>query len=319
MHIVAAHADCDGIISTYLYIKHLLHSDYPSNVKIVLTQPWRASKDIHKAINEVDVIDSMTILDLALDEELTAIVKGLTNKGVKVVIVDHHLSSKKFVNELMKLGNINVIWSKAPSTPRLMISSMGFVLNPQEELLVNIADVCEGSGTSAEDVKELADMLKLALSRDPSDLNFMRRIIDDLLRSRNIFSCEEVLSRAKIGKWVLNTLINKIINKGIRVSSVIIYPLTLAESRIYAGLIGIASTEVAKKENLDIVIVREEESKVVVTVRSLKGNALRISEFVANEFNGRHGGHNEAASATLPKVDTKKIIERLINYFSGKV
>lgn len=310
MHIVTAHADCDGIIAAYLYIKHMLKSEYPNNIKIVLTQPWRSSKDLSKAILECKDIDSIVILDLALDKDMIDTVNKLAKRGIKITIIDHHLSSKNYISDVSKLSNINAIWSKAPSTPRLMVSSMKFVLNPHEEMLVNIADVCEG-GSGGSDVKNLADMLKLALSRDPSDLIFMRKIIDDLLKSKNIFRSEEIINRAKISKWVLNTLINRIINKSIKIGNMLIHCLTLAESRIYAGLIGVASTEVAKKENLDIVIIREEENKVVVTVRSMGGNALHISELIARKFNGKHGGHNEAASATLPKINIEGIVKYL--------
>jgi single-stranded DNA-specific DHH superfamily exonuclease len=82
-----------------------------------------------------------------------------------------------------------------------------------------------------------------------------------------------------------------------------------SESRLFAGLFGIASTELSKKLKKDIVMIRDEETKVVVTVRSSKGRALHYCKTLVETLGGgKYGGHKEAASATLVKRNINDIL-----------
>ena len=97
--------------------------------------------------------------------------------------------------------------------------------------------------------------------------------------------------------------------------------LSLPESRIYAGLLGIAATEFARITHKDVALIRREEGKVVVTIRTLDDKAYRICEELAKRTGGKFGGHAEAASATLQDMELDKAVElvsEVIRYVSRK-
>ncbi|MEM4855831.1 MAG: DHH family phosphoesterase, partial [Sulfolobales archaeon] len=167
-------------------------------------------------------------------------------------------------------------------------------------------DICEGV-EAQDDVSKIADLIKLSIARDPGDTEFLNFLIKSMLRGSNIPSLEEVTKRATVAKWLLNKLLKLMRDRAILVSDYLITTLTSSESRIYAGLLGIASTEFTKEMKKDVILIREEEGKVVVTVRSSKRNALTLCKLIAERLGGRYGGHVEAASATLSGTALEKV------------
>ncbi len=306
---IVCHGDCDGIISAFIYIKHYLMDWYPSRVDIVFTQPWRAHIDAAKP--EYPLAE-LGVLDLALSREFIDFLVSVRDKVGKAVVIDHHISSRDFVEELRSHDSFKVIWAKAQSTPRLMKEALKPVMNPYEEFLVDVADICEGGRAVSEDAAAVADIIKLSIARDPGDAEFMRHMIDSMLRGVDLRKDNEVVSRAKIAKFLLNTLLRKMSDKAIDMYGVKIVALDLAESRIFAGLLGIASTEFAKASRSDVVLIRREEEKVVVTARSLSDRALRLVKSLAEVTSGRYGGHPEAASATLPDISLEDAVRIVV-------
>ncbi len=300
---IICHGDCDGVISAFIYIKHYLMDSYPRNVEIVFTQPWRAQIDSRKLSKDVGEV---VVLDLALSEDFVNFLENLLRRsGSKVVVIDHHMSSKEFVGRLNR-DEARVIWGKAPSTPRLMLHELNLTVNPYEQLLIEVADVCEGSESKVAEAVTLADMIKLSIARDPGDLKYLNHLVSTMLKGADLSKDPEIIQRAKIAKFLLRRLLRIMSERSVEVRGVKLIPLDLSESRIYAGLLGIASTEFAKMSKRDVVLIRREEGKVVVTVRSVTDRALRICKKLAEELNGKHGGHNEAASATLPDLSLKE-------------
>ncbi|MEM1680790.1 MAG: DHHA1 domain-containing protein [Sulfolobales archaeon] len=298
---VVCHGDCDGVISAFLYIKHFLRDTYPSNTELIFTQPWRAHIDLKKVPKE---LGELVMLDIALSRDVVNEVLPLTRKA-RVIFIDHHISSEEFINDLIRVG-AKVIWSKATSTPRLMNDSLKLITNPYEAMLIRVADICEGV-EAQDDVSKIADLIKLSIARDPGDTEFLNFLIKSMLRGSNIPSLEEVTKRATVAKWLLNKLLKLMRDRAILVSDYLITTLTSSESRIYAGLLGIASTEFTKEMKKDVILIREEEGKVVVTVRSSKRNALTLCKLIAERLGGRYGGHVEAASATLSGTALEKV------------
>jgi nanoRNase/pAp phosphatase (c-di-AMP/oligoRNAs hydrolase) len=299
--VVVCHGDCDGVISAYLYIKHFLIGEYPSNTELIFTQPWRAHIDLRKVPQEVS---ELVMLDIALNKEVVNMLLPLTRKS-RVVVIDHHVSSELFVDSLSKSG-VKVVWSKATSTPRLMANVLKLIINPYEDLLVRVADVCEGV-EGDEEISKVADVIKLSIARDPGDTNFLNYLIKSMLKGLNISALDEVVKRASIAKWLLNKLLRLMRERSVVVGDYVVTTLTSPESRIYAGILGIASTEFAKNVKSDVILIREEEGKVVVTVRSFKRNALKICKLISEKLGGRYGGHVEAASATLTNISLEKV------------
>jgi len=309
--LVLSHGDCDGVISAALYVKHFLIDIYPSNVIIGFTQPWRASKEISRLCRED--CEKIILLDIAIDKEVVSALIDHIMKGSSVLIIDHHMTTSPWINKLKELG-VNIIWSRSTSTPRLMFEKLGLTPNTYEEALIDIADACEGSEPKDPDRKKLGDLLKLAISRDSSDMNFMRSLFELLLKGRELKDLEELKSKAKISRMLLDKLIEKILKEGENIGEFILLSLKPAESRIYAGLFGIASTEAGKKIKRDIVLIRDEDGKIVVTIRSFRGKALEVCrQIIAKTSGGKYGGHSEAASATINKISLDKIVEIVRN------
>ncbi len=298
---VVCHGDCDGVISAFLYIKHFLRDSYPNNTELIFTQPWRAHLDLKKVPRE---ISELVMLDIALSKDIIAEVLPLARRA-KVVFIDHHISSEEFLNELMRVG-AKVIWNKATSTPRLMNDNLKLITNPYEAMLIRVADICEGV-EAQDDVSRVADLIKLSIARDPGDTEFLNLLIKSMLKGGNLSNMEEVVKRAAIARWLLNKLLKLMRDRAILVGEYLITTLTSSESRIYAGLLGIASTEFTKEMKKDVILIREEEGKVVVTIRSSKRNALTLCKLIADRLGGKYGGHVEAASATLSNATLEKV------------
>ncbi len=302
---IICHGDCDGIISAFLYIKHYLMDSYPKNVQLIFTQPWRAQIDARRLEKD---LSEVVVLDLALSKEFTGFLKNLLGRINKLVIIDHHVSSREHASELDASGKTKVILAKAPSTPRLMIESLKPIINPYEEFLIDVADVCEGNESRGEEVTRVADLIKLSIARDPGDVDYLTHIVNVMLKGQNVSNDTEVVRRAKIAKFLLHRLLKVMADRSLEVAGAKIASLELPESRIFAGLLGVAATEFAKMSKSDVVLVRREEGKVVVTVRSLNDRAFRICRELASRIGGRYGGHAEAASATLPDLNLKEAV-----------
>ncbi len=306
---VVCHGDCDGIISAFLYIKHYLRDAWPKKVNLVFTQPWRAHVDARKIGED---LNEAVFLDIALSREFVDFLKALSGKVDKLVVIDHHRSSAEYLKELQALPNARTIWRKAPSCPRLMLETLKPCTNPYESFLVEVADVCEGAESRREEVGKVADLIKLAIARDPGDLDFMTYLIDVMLQGKDLSTDKEVVSRAKVAKFLLRRLLKIMGERALEVASVKIVALTLPESRVYAGLLGIASTEFARMRRKDVILVRREEGKVVVTVRTINDRAYRICKELAERTGGRFGGHGEAASATLPDMSLEEAVKEIV-------
>ncbi|MCS7108489.1 MAG: DHHA1 domain-containing protein [Sulfolobales archaeon] len=297
---VICHGDCDGVISAFLYIKHFLRDAYPSKTELIFTQPWRAHLDIKKVPKE---ISELVMLDIALSKDIISTMIPLASKA-KIVVIDHHISSEEFVAELTRIG-AKVIWSKATSTPKLMNETLKLNTNPYEAILIRVADICEGV-EAQDELSKMADLIKLSIARDPGDTEFLHFLIRSMLRGNNIINLEEVTKRAATAKWLLNKLLKLMRDRAILVGDYLITTLTSSESRIYAGLLGIASTEFTKEMKKDAILIREEEGKVVITIRSSRKNALTLCKVIAERLGGKFGGHVEAASATLNNTPLEK-------------
>lgn len=311
--IVVTHGDCDGIISAYLYIKHFMKDMWPSNITVIFTQPWRANLDLMREYREG--IDEIVLLDLAISNELVREIIRIGGNLRKVTIVDHHVSSLEFVNQITNNlpKNVKVVCEKAQSCPRLIITSLKISPNPYEKLLVDVADVCEGGEASSTEVAKLADIIKLSIARDPGDYEFMNYLLTLLMRNRDVEHDDVVSKRYKTAKFTLSRLLKVMSENAISHKNLVkITTLSLPESRIFAGLLGVGATELARLYKSDVILVRSEENKVVVTVRTLNDKALKLCRDIAKLGKGRFGGHAEAASATLPELGLQEVTDLIV-------
>jgi len=315
---VVCHGDCDGVISAYLYVKHYLRDSWPNHIMLVFTQPWRAHLDARKIEKE---LREGVFLDLAINEELAEFIRKLSAKAERLIIIDHHKSSGELIKELSSIPNVKTVWRKAPSCPRLMINDLKLAVNPYEKFLVDVADICEGGEARNSEAAKVADLIKLSIARDPGDINYMTYLVKVMLEGRELHTDPEVTERAKIAKFLLHRLLKLMGERSLEVGSMKVITLSLPESRIYAGLLGIAATEFARITHKDVALIRREEGKVVVTIRTLDDKAYRICEELARRTEGKFGGHAEAASATLQDMELDKAVElvsEVIRYVSRK-
>ncbi len=309
-HAVLMHGDCDGIIAGALYVKHFLRDQYPSEIALGFTQPWRASKEIKRLCRD-DVCGELVLVDIAVDREVFSMIVDTVMRGISVQIIDHHATTEPWVGKMRELG-LKVIWDRSPSTPHLMASRMKLSLNSYEERLLKIADSCEGSDSEDVEIKSIADSIKLAISRDPSDLSFMRELFNAIILSKDLASIDVLEKKAYIGKILLNRLIEKAMDKGEPIGSVVLSHIHPSESRLFAGLFGIATTELCKRLGRDVVLIRDEEKKVVITIRSIEGRALQYCKAIVGALGrGKYGGHREAASITLTQKRLDEVLRKV--------
>ena len=307
-HGVVCHGDCDGVISAFIYIKHYMMDYYPGHIDMVFTQPWRAHIDARKLSSE---LGEVVFLDLAISNELSDFILKLKKRAGRIVVVDHHMSSKEYVDMLSK-NDVKVVWSKAPSTPHLIKDALNPFMNPYEDFLVEVADVCEGNETKNPEVANVADLIKLSIARDPGDLEYMRYLVNLMLNGKDLSNDQEVVRRAKVAKFLLRRLLKIMGERAIEISGAKVVALDLPESRIYAGLLGIAATEFSKMCRKDVILIRKEERKAVVTVRSVTDRAFRICKALAEALKGKFGGHAEAASTTLPNLPLNDAVRLVV-------
>jgi len=321
--LVLFHGDCDGVISAGLYIRRFLMDYYPKNLVMRFSQPWRITRDLDSAIKGVGLenLEEIAILDLALNDELANYIEKVLNDK-KVVIVDHHASSFNIVDRLSRNNNVKIFWRHSLSTPAVLANIIKD-LNPYETLLVEVANVCEGGEGCNELVRQIADRLKIALALDPTDSTTYYRTVARIVEGAEVWNDDDIEQRFRRGKWLLNILVKNLERRSIEVCGWRVVAFTAAQSLIYAGMFGIASSEYAKKYRKPIVVVRGEEGKIVITVRSPEGKALELCRVIAEKLGASfYGGHREAASLTLYSVDNldnvveklKKVIE---NAFAG--
>jgi single-stranded DNA-specific DHH superfamily exonuclease len=306
---VVFHGDCDGVIAAYLYIKKFLRDLYPSHINLVVTHPWRAHVDLQKAQPGSELI----VLDIALNDRISSAIASISTRHPKVVVVDHHATSEPFVGRIQNYAR--VIYSKSTSTPRLLAQYFSMPLNPYESLLVDVADVCEGEAPPSTDDRsalEVVDSIRMSVAFNPGDVEFMRHLIDLMMKTKNIHQDEVVRTRARRAKLLLSGLLRVISEDSVDFGRLKLSFLSLPVSRAFAGLIGVAATELSKAYRKTVVLVREEQDKVVITVRSAERWALELSKAISESLGGVYGGHAEASSITLGKEPLEVVVGKLI-------
>ncbi len=313
---VVFHGDCDGVIAAYLYIKRFLRDLYPSHINLVVTHPWRAHIDLQKAQPGGELI----VLDIALNDRISTAIVALSTKHPKVVVVDHHATSEPFVGKIQSYSR--VIYAKSTSTPRLLAQHFSMPLNPYESLLVDVADICEGEApppTDERSLLEVVDSIRMSVAFNPGDAEFMRYLIDLMMRARSIHQDEVVRTRARRAKLLLSSLLRVASEDSVDFGRLKLSLLNLPVSRAFAGLIGVAATELSKAYRKGVILVREEQDKVVITVRSAERGALELSKVISESLGGVYGGHAEASSITLGKEPLEVVVGKLIRVVESLV
>lgn len=312
---VVFHGDCDGIIAAYLYIKRFYRDLYPHGLNLVVTHPWRAHIDITRSVSGVE---ELVIVDIALSEKLVDTLRSISSKCKKIVYIDHHESSSSLIPKIEPYAK--VIYAQVSSTPRLLTQFMGTPLNPYENVLVEVADICEGrTPTSSTDrsILEIVDSVRMSVAVNPGDLDFMKYLIDLMVKARNIPQDPLVRMRVRRAKFLLNSLLKVLSEDSLDVGRIKMSFLDLPMSRAFAGIIGVAATELSKAYRKGIVLIREEQDKVVITVRSARRDALELSKQIASSLKGVYGGHAEASSITIPKEPVGSVVSKILSTVLG--
>ncbi|ADM27973.1 hypothetical protein Igag_1167 [Ignisphaera aggregans DSM 17230] len=319
------HGDCDGVISAGLYIRHFLLDYYPSNLVMRYSHPWRLHIDLKKFLSLIkkDDIDTIVLLDLAINNDVIKILSDyLRNSRARVIIVDHHLSSQHILETIKNSENIKVYWGNLQSTPQVLSSYLIKNLNSYEQSLVSIANICEGGGSDNIINKNIADKVKLVLAVEPTNEKLILETVISIVKGEEFWNSKTFDEKFNRAKWLLNLLIKRIEERSKEVCGWRYAVFTSAESLIFAGLFGIASSEYIKKCKAPLVLLREEEDKIVLTIRSAEGKALEFCRTIYTEFNNvmdiSYGGHKEAASATIRNYGSLKQFEEIFIKFLQK-
>jgi len=319
------HGDCDGVISAGLYIRHFLLDYYPSNLVMRYSHPWRLHIDLKKFLSSTkkDDIDTIILLDLAINNDIIKILSDyLRNSRARVIIVDHHLSSQHVLETIKNSENIKVYWGNLQSTPQVLSSYLIKNLNSYEQSLVSIANICEGGSSDNVINKNIADKVKLVLAVEPTNEKLILETVISIVKSEEFWNSKTFDEKFNRAKWLLNLLIKRIEERSKEVCGWRYAIFTSAESLIFAGLFGIASSEYIKKYKAPLVLLREEEDKIVLTIRSAEGKALEFCRTIYTEFKNvmdiSYGGHKEAASVTIRNYGSLKQFEEVFIKFLQK-
>jgi hypothetical protein len=217
---------------------------------------------------------------------------------------------------------IKIFWNQVQSTPEILASNLIRNLNEYEQALVKVANVCEGGYADDEHVRDIADKIKLVLAVEPSNEALIRGSVEAIVRGIDFWNSKEFNEKYSKAKWLLQTLLKRIEERIEKVCNWGIAVFNAAESIIYAGLFGVASTEYIKKYKIPILLIREEEKKFVVTVRSMDGKALEFCKAFTSEYreelNAIYGGHKEAASLTIKTSRTLPELAQIVKEFIQK-
>jgi single-stranded DNA-specific DHH superfamily exonuclease len=322
---VIYHGDCDGVISAGLYIRHFLLDYFPNKILLKYSHPWRLHEDLDRIIKILkEGIEVIVLLDLAISLQIVELLKNISKiKGLTVVVVDHHLSSAPIVDTLRNLQlNVKVFWKQVQSTPEVLASHLIRNLNEYEQALVRVASVCEGGYAEDEHIRDVADKIKLVLAVEPNNEALIKGSVEAIVKGIEFWNSKEYNEKYSKAKWLLQTLLRRIEERIEKVCNWGIAAFNAAESMIYAGLFGIASTEFIKKFKIPMLLIREEEKKFVVTARSVDGKALEFCKAFASEYkeelNAIYGGHKEAASLTIRASKTLPELVQLVKEFIQK-
>ncbi len=320
--IILYHGDCDGVISAGLYIRHFLLDYFPDKISLKYSHPWRLYEDLDKVVKSLkEGVEVIVLLDLAISLNTVEMLKKLSAvKNLSIVIVDHHSSSAPIISMLKELEpKIKIFWNQVQSTPEVLASNLIRNLNEYEQALVKVANVCEGGYANDEHVRDIADKIKLVLAVEPSNEALIRGSVEAIVKGIDFWNSKEFNEKYSKAKWLLQTLLKRIEERIEKVCNWGIAVFNAAESVIYAGLFGIASTEYIKKYKIPILLIREEEKKFVVTVRSMDGKALEFCKAFTSEYreelNVIYGGHKEAASLTIKTSRTLPELAQIVKEF----
>ncbi|MEM1683571.1 MAG: DHH family phosphoesterase [Ignisphaera sp.] len=312
---VLFHGDCDGVISAGLYIRRFFRDLYPGQVVLRHSHPWRLALDLKKVLLQPD-IDIVVLVDLALNSDDLSLLLEAVKRRISIIIIDHHQSSEKALSELKTVSNIKIYWSTLQSTPQVLAQSVLRNLNNYEQMLVTIANVCEGGSTEDEYIRSVADKVKLVLAVEPTNNKIIYSSVDSIVKGEEFWKIQQFDEVYWKAKWLLSLLIKKIQIKAKNLCGWDIATFTLPESLIFAGLFGIASSEYMKKVKRSVILIREEEDKFVITIRSTEKKALEACDKLVNHidsgFKGVFGGHKEAASLTIRKTCTINNLQKIV-------
>lgn len=314
---VVFHGDCDGAIAAYLYIKRYFRDLYPSGLNLAVTHPWRAHSDIKRVATGGN---ELVILDIALSDKLVEVLEAVSGKYKKVVFVDHHATSESFIRRIEP--KVKVVYSKVSSTPRLLAQFMGTPLNPYEDTLVEVADICEGRTPHPsidKSVLDLVDSIRMSIAINPGDLKFVKYLIDLMVKSKNPSQDPAVKLRTKRAKFLLGNLLKIVSEDSLDAGKVRMSFLSLPLSRAFAGLIGVAATELSKAYRKSVILIREEQEKIVITIRSVQRDALELSQSIAKSLSGVYGGHAEASSITIGREPLSKVVDSIIKVLGFEI
>ncbi len=321
--IVIFHGDCDGAISAGLYIRHFLMDFFPSDIILKYSHPWRLEQDLLNAFKKIsrESIDAIVILDLAIrDTVIDMLLKNFKHTSTNIVIIDHHLSSLHAIETLKNRAiNIRTYWNGVQSTPQVIASLLVKNLNTYEKFLVNVANICEGGDAEEINVKNTADKIKLVLAIEPLNEKLILSTVESIVKGEEFWNSNEFENRFWKGKWLLRLLLKKIEERVEQICKWHLASFTATESLIFAGLFGIASSEYIKKYKYPIVLLREEEDKAVVTVRSAEGKALEfcknLAQWLSQKVEGVYGGHKEAASITIRNYESLEKLKNILKEY----
>lgn len=322
--IIIAHGDLDGMTAAAITIAYLQHNYNLEKYELLFSQPFNLHETLRKIFQKA--ADMTFIIDVALDEEHWPHIKKelleLTRKS-KIIWIDHHRSTIQHVVELLEM-NIPLLASIDGCAVTIVGEAFLEKIRDKEffSKLVVIGEVSDKvkSIPNTHPLKPIIEVLGNALSENPTDDDFKRKLVRTWLKEKTLVT-DEAARRSEEAVERLKALLKE-------ASENIIYDteklriIDLRNIRVHGYAGKIASHHANSYKKITLLLFRVGEVNTIVTARvpeNIKIDIASILKNLAEKYGGGGGGHPRAASARVPSTMANEFIRELIKEIESSI
>lgn len=315
--IVLAHGDLDGMTAAAITIAYLRDSQRLDRYEILFSQPF----NLHDTLRRIPKkeADMMLIIDIALDEEHWPHTKKelleLAGK-TKIVWIDHHRSTMQHAFELLEMG-IPLLTSVDGCAATIAGKAFLEKIKDKEffSRLVTVGEVSDKVRQIPEShpLKPIIEVLGNALSEDPTDDDFKRKLLRTWLKEKKLVT-DEAARRSEEAIERLRALLKEA-SENIVYDTEKLRVIDLRHVRVHGYAGKIASHHANSYKKITLILFRVGEANTIVTARVPENTNIDIASILkalAEKYGGGGGGHTKAASARVPSTMADEFVRELV-------
>lgn len=315
--------DVDGISSAALIkiafdVNTVVLLDYANMIKTLRNM-------VSNILDGTNRIDQLFICDLGLskknENEFVKILKEIIEAKCKVTYIDHHELDKKILADLKRNG-VKLVHSTDECTSIHIYNKYKRKFSSYSAFLAAAAaltDYLETKPIASNLVSRFdrqflmleATALSYMISSSQHDLDFLRKIVDDLSQEKYPHDIEGGFLRAeRHARKVLSVV--KSIEDSIRLGKNLAYVQINSElpsSMVVNFVLGASGKPVAL-----VYKTKEDINSCIISIRGsneCKVHLGRIVNSLSSTLSGSGGGHEKACGAVIPKEKFSEFIKQL--------